>query len=165
MGIPSLYFCTQPQLSPHNMFIWPSSSRSFVFTQCASQLTCMYFWVCSAWISILMGCPLCPCFLSLMFHGRGKRSAKMEECAVAWHSHLSVTGTGGANDQYGSQSSMFSNDKWKLHSRDTKPKCWSARFYHLESANQIKLFGEWWSKLKSKDSLQLTLDYFGGRNP
>lgn len=49
--------------------------QSFDFTQHASQLTCVYFWVCSempAWISILMGCPLCPCLLSVRFHSRGK---------------------------------------------------------------------------------------------
>lgn len=66
--------------------------QSFDFTQCASQLTCMYFGVCSempAWISILMGCPLCPCLLSVRFHSRGKggdggvcrRMAATPECS------------------------------------------------------------------------------------
>lgn len=33
----------------------------------------------SAWICILMGCPLCPCVLSLRFHSRGRRRGDGEE--------------------------------------------------------------------------------------
>lgn len=63
-----------------------------------------------AWISILMGCPLCPCFLSLRFHssegedealqmGKNReRRCKMEERTVVWESHLNVIGTGGTNN-------------------------------------------------------------------
>lgn len=60
-----------------------------------------------------MGCPLCPCFLSVRFHssegdgeamqmkkGRKRRRRGKSGDGGTWESHLSVIGAGGTNNQY-----------------------------------------------------------------
>lgn len=55
-----------------------------------------------AWISILMGCPLCPCFLSLRFHSsKGEEEAMQmgrKMPAEAQEPHLGVRSSGGTNN-------------------------------------------------------------------
>ncbi len=113
-----------PQLST---FISPSSSSSSLISHSLphSWHTCISDYarrveVIPAWISILMGCPLCPCLLSVRFHGSERRrrgDADGEEegrevrrwrSDVAGESHLSVIGTGGTNNWYGNHMSPVS---------------------------------------------------------
>lgn len=55
-----------------------------------------------AWISILMGCPLCPCFLSLRFHSSEGEEEAMQMGrkmpAEAQEPHLGVRSSGGTNN-------------------------------------------------------------------
>lgn len=67
----------------------------------------------------------------------------MVELAVVWESRLSVAGAGGANDQYGRQSCLFTMTivNCSVGTPNQFQKCLNACFYPLESVNQIVPFG------------------------
>lgn len=76
----SLFLCTQPQLPVPTIHSYhpppplpPPSWALISHSVPHSRHTCISDYaqraeVIPAWISILMGCPLCPCFLSLRFY-------------------------------------------------------------------------------------------------